>query len=117
MDKNAGSEIKERRWFNTEIPLWGLLTMAVSMGGWLVNLEYRVRTLESESVVFKKTYESVGRMVWQVDAMSQGFVEFKDAMKAVTTQNMDLWMLQQQVTEINCRTGGRCIDHLPRRAK
>ncbi|MGU3629831.1 hypothetical protein [Comamonas sp. C24C] len=117
MDKNGGGEIKERRWFNTEIPLWGLLTMAVSMGGWLVNLEYRVRTLEAESVVFKKTYESVGKMVWQVDTMTQGFLEIKDNVKAITTQNMDIWMLQREVSDINCRTGGRCVETPQRRAK
>lgn len=108
---------KEGRWFNTEIPLWGLLTVAVSMGGWLVNLEYRVRTMEADGVVFKKTYESVGKMVWQVDAMAQGFLEVKDTVKANATQNMDIWMLQQQVSEINCRTGGRCIDQPARRSK
>lgn len=107
----------DRRWFNTEIPLWGLLTVAASMGGWLINLEYRMRNQEAETVVFKKTYESVGKMVWQVDTMAQGFLEVKDTMKAITTQNMDIWMLQQQVSEINCRTGGRCLDQPTRRAK
>lgn len=113
----SGEASRDRRWLDAKIPLWGLLTVACSMGGWLVNLEYRVRTLEAESIVFKKTYESVGKMVWQVDTMAQGFLEVKDTMKAITTQNMDIWMLQQQVSEINCRTGGRCLDQPARRAK
>lgn len=108
---------RDRRWLDAKIPLWGLLTVAVSMVGWLVNLEYRIRTLEAESVVFKKTYESVGKMVWQVDAMAQGFLELKDAMKAITTQNMDIWILQQQVSEINCRAGRGCVDVPPRKIK
>jgi len=110
-------EPKESRWFNTEIPLWGLLMLAVSMGGWLVNLEYRVRTLETESVAFKKTYESVGRMVWQMDAVAKDFAEVRENVKAITTQSMDIWMLQRDVSDLNCRTGGRCVEPSTRKAK
>lgn len=113
----SGEIGRDRRWLDAKIPLWGLLTVAGSMGGWLVNLEYRARTLEAENAVFKKTYESVGKMAWQVETMAQGFIEVKDTMKSITTQNMDIWMLQQQVSEINCRTGGRCLDQPARRAK
>lgn len=110
-------EAKERRWLSTEIPLWGLLTLAVSMGGWLVNLEYRVRTLEAESAAFKKTYESVGKMVWQIDTVAKDFGEVRENVKAITTQSMDIWVLQREVMELNCRTGGRCVEPQPRRTK
>lgn len=91
--------------------------MAVSMGGWLVNLEYRVRTLETESVAFKKTYESVGRMVWQIDTVAKDFAEVRESVKAISTQNMDIWMLQREVSDLNCRTGGRCVDPAIRKPK
>lgn len=109
--------IEKKRWLSTEIPLWGVITMAVSMGGWLVNLEYRVRTLETESVAFKKTYESVGRMVWQIDTVAKDFAEVRESVKAISTQNMDIWMLQREVSDLNCRTGGRCIDPAIRKPK
>lgn len=112
---------KERRWFNTEIPLWGVITMvftiSVSMGGWLFSLEYRVKTLEAESVVFKKTYESVGKMVWQIDTVAKDFQELRESVKAISTQNMDIWMLQREVSDLNCRTGGRCVDPAARKPK
>lgn len=108
---------EKKRWLSTEIPLWGVITMAVSMGGWLVNLEYRVRTLETESVAFKKTYESVGRMVWQIDTVAKDFAEVRESVKAISTQNMDIWMLQREVSDLNCRTGGRCIDPAIRKPK
>lgn len=110
-------EVKDRRWFNTEIPLWGLLMLAASMGGWLVNLEYRVRTLETESIAFKKTYESVGRMVWQMDAVAKDFAEVRENIKAITPQSMDIWMLQREVSDLNCRTGGRCAEAPNRKHK
>lgn len=110
-------ETKERKWFNTEIPLWGLLMLFVSMGGWLVNLEYRVRTVETESVAFKKTYESVGRMVWQIDTVAKDFAEVRESVKAISTQNMDIWMLQREVSDLNCRTGGRCLEPAIRKPK
>lgn len=109
--------IEKKRWLSTEIPLWGVITMAVSMGGWLVNLEYRVRTLETESVAFKKTYESVGRMVWQIDTVAKDFAEVRESVKAISTQNMDIWMLQREVSDLNCRTGGRCVDPAIRKPK
>lgn len=108
---------EKKRWLSAEIPLWGLVTMAVSMGGWLVNLEYRVRTLETESVAFKKTYESVGRMVWQIDTVAKDFAEVRESVKAISTQNMDIWMLQREVSDLNCRTGGRCVDPAIRKPK
>lgn len=108
---------EKKRWLATEIPLWGVITMAVSMGGWLVNLEYRVRTLETESVAFKKTYESVGRMVWQIDTVAKDFAEVRESVKAISTQNMDIWMLQREVSDLNCRTGGRCVDPAIRKPK
>lgn len=111
------SETKERRWFNAEIPLWGIVTLAVSMGGWLVNLEYRVRTQEAESAIHKKTYESVGRMVWQMDTVAKDFAEVRENVKAITTQSMDIWMLQREVSDLNCRTGGRCSESPVRKVK
>ena len=92
-------------------------SMVVFMGGWLVNLEYRVRTLETESVAFKKTYESVGRMVWQIDTVAKDFAEVRESVKAISTQNMDIWMLQREVSDLNCRTGGRCVDPAIRKPK
>lgn len=111
-------EPQKRRWFNTEIPLWGVLTFIVfPVALWLVNLEFRVRTVESDAVAMKKTYESVSKMVWQVDTMAQGFLEFKETVKAIKTQEMDLWMLQRDIADINCRTGGRCTDGPQRKGK
>lgn len=108
----------KRKWFNSEIPLWGVLTFIVfPVSAWLVNLEFRVRTVEADAISMKKTYESVSRMVWQVDGMSQGFAEMKKTVESINTQNMDIWMLQREISDINCRTGGRCIDTPARRGK
>lgn len=91
--------------------------LAVSMGGWLVNLEYRVRSLEADSAAAKKAYESVGRMAWQLDAVAKDFAEVRENLKALTTQSMDIWMLQREVSDLKCRTGGQCVDHTTRKAK
>lgn len=109
---------QKQKWFNSQIPLWGVLTFIVfPVASWLINLEFRVRTVESDAVVMKKTYESVSRMVWQVDGMAQGFSGLKEDVKSISTQQMDIWMLQREISDINCRTGGRCTDHPQRKSK
>lgn len=108
---------KPKKWLSTEIPLWGVIMMAVSMGGWVVNLEYRVRALEADAVTSKKAYEAVGRMAWQIDTVAKDFTEVRENLKAITTQSMDIWMLQREVSDLNCRTGGRCLDNSARKPK
>lgn len=56
-------------------------------------------------------------MVWQMDTMSKDFAEVRENVKAITPQSMDIWMLQREVSDLNCRTGGRCSDSPSRKAK
>ena len=109
--------IEKKRWLNTEIPLWGLILACVGMAGFLINFEFRMRTLENDSAAAKKISESVGRMAWQVDTVAKDFAEVRESVKAISTQNMDIWMLQREVSDLNCRTGGRCIDPAIRKPK
>lgn len=111
------SETKERHWLNREIPLWGLIMVAGSAAAWAVNIHFEVKNQAQELSSYKKTLESVTRMAWQMDTVAKDFSEVRENLKAITTQSMDIWMLQREVLELKCKTGGRCEEPQARKPK
>lgn len=101
-----------RGWLNREIPLWGVVTLVLSVlvagGGWLVNLEFRVRSMETDAVAFKSSYKAVEQAGWEMKSVAQNVSAMREDMKVIARLNVDVLILQRDVQELACRTGGRC---------
>ncbi len=102
----------ERGWLNRDIPLWGVITVTMSLlvtaGGWLVNLEFRLRSMETDAVAMKASYKNVDQLVWQMKAVQDTLLAMSGDMKTIARLNVDVLLLQREVDAINCRNGGRC---------
>lgn len=99
---------KERRWFNTEIPLWGMILAAAAMSGWVINFEFRMRAMEAKMPGYEKALESYSRIAWQMDSIKDDISAIRADMKTVAKLNLDVTILQNDLAALDCRTGGRC---------
>lgn len=111
------SETKERHWLNREIPLWGLIMVAGTICGWGANIHFDVKNQAIELAKYKNTHDSVTRMAWQMDTVAKDSAEIRENLKSITSLNMDIWMLQRQVMELECKTGGSCTTNTPKKPK
>ncbi len=105
---------KERRWFNTEIPLWSVILAAASIAGYLINFDSRMKTVEARTLIYEKTAESAGRMIWQTDAIKDDLSAIRSDIKTLAKLNLDVAIIQNDLAAIECRTGGRCVSRADR---
>lgn len=105
---------KERRWFNTEIPLWSVILAAASIAGYLINFDSRMKTVEARTLIYEKAAESAGRMIWQTDAIKDDLSAIRSDIKTLAKLNLDVAIIQNDLAAIECRTGGRCVSRADR---
>ncbi len=100
---------EQKRWFSYEIPLWGVLSVIVMPTAlWLINLEFRLRSMETDAVAMKASYKNVDQLVWQMKAVQDTLLAMSGDMKTIARLNVDVLLLQRELDAINCRNGGRC---------